>query len=59
MNRQKREEALRNSHRSGERSDQPGRSNPPDRDRMRNREDMESPERQHTPREPGKLPLPE
>ena len=59
MNRQKREEALRNSGKSGERSDQPGRSSPPDRDRMRNREDMESPERQQPQREPGKLPLPE
>jgi hypothetical protein len=59
MNRQKREAALRHRDKSGEQSDQPGRSSPPERDRMHNREDMDSPERHQTPREPGKLPLPE
>ena len=59
MNRQKREEAQRKSGTSGNPSDQPGRSNPPDRDRTQNREETESPERQQPHREPGKLPLPE
>ncbi len=59
MNRQKREEAQRNREKSGERSDQPGRSNPPEGERMHNREDMAASERQQPRREPGKLPLPE
>ena len=59
MNRQKREEAQRNSGTPGKPSDQPGRSNPPDRNRTQNREDAESPERQQPHREPGKLPLPD
>ena len=59
MNRQKREEALRNSGTSGKpSSDQPGRSNPPDSDQTQNHEDK-SPEQHHPHREPGKLPLPE
>ena len=58
MNRQKREEALRNSSESGKRPDQPDRGTQPDRDRMRGSE-AGSQEREHPQREPGKLPLPE
>ena len=59
MNRQKREEALRNSSQSGKpSSDQPSRASEPGRDRVRGG-DAESQERQQPQREPGKLPLPE
>ena len=59
MNRQKREEAQRNSNKSGDQAGQPDRSSPPDRDRMRNRENKETPERQQPERESGRLPLPD
>jgi hypothetical protein len=59
MNRQKREEAQRNSGTAGKPADQPSRSNPPDREQTRAREDVKRPEQQQPPREPGKLPLPD
>ena len=71
MNRQKREEALRNSSQPDKPSDQPGRSKQPDRSKepdrskgpegegVRGSEDMGSEERLKPQREPGKLPLPD
>ena len=59
MNRQKREEALRNGTQTGKPPDQPGRSSQPDRERVQGSEDMGSEERQKPQREPGKLPLPD
>ena len=58
MNRQKREEALRDSSQSGKQSDQPSRPNQPAREQVRN-SDAGAQERQKPQREPGKLPLPE
>ena len=57
MNRQKREEALRNGQ-SGKQPRQPNRSDQPDREEARGSESA-SHERQQPQREPGKLPLPE
>lgn len=59
MNRQKREEALRNSSQSDRPSDQPGRSSQPDPEPVRGKEDMGPEEQQKPQREPGKLPLPD
>ena len=56
MNRQKREAALRNGTEPGKPPDQPGRSNQPDREKVRSEGSQET---QKPPREPGKLPLPE
>ncbi len=58
MNRQKREEALRNSSQPGKPTDQPDRSKQPDREQVRGGQQGGAQE-QKPPREPGKLPLPE
>lgn len=61
MNRQKREEALRNSSQPGKQPDQPhqpDRSNQSKREKVRGG-DAGPQEHQKAEREPGKLPLPE
>jgi hypothetical protein len=58
MNRQKREDALRNSSESEKQPDQPNRGSQPRREQVRNNE-TGSQERHQPQREPGKLPLPE